>query len=75
MSTVFLIEAEQDAKPEWLPAEQVQHELHLSRYLFKRLRKKYQLEAKRTIDRRMRLIDINEVRRAMAKELASVQAE
>ncbi len=59
---------------QWLPVERVQEELQLSRYLMKKLREKHNLKAKRTIDGRMRLIDLTAAKRCLEKEM-TVQAE
>lgn len=72
MSTVFIIEEqEQEARPEWTPMLEAQEQLGLSRYLFKQLRKKYQLRTKKTFDKRVRLIDLVEAKRCLRKELVS----
>ena len=55
----------------WMPAEKVQKELGLTRYLFKRLRQKYQLKARATLDGRFKLIDLNAARRCLDKETPS----
>jgi hypothetical protein len=64
---------EQQTKPEWLPMLQAQEMLGLTRYLLKKLRQKHHLRVKRTIDGRIRLIDLNEARRCMQKEVSSAQ--
>jgi hypothetical protein len=69
MTTLAEEAEEQHEKSKWLPAEKVQEELGLSRYLFKRLRDKYQLGARSSIDRRFKLIDLNAAKRCLEKEV------